>query len=132
MATGIRDKVAIIGMGCSKFGERWVKVAKRYGLDVDEVTLDWGTALQPETVKEKIATGEMVYDYKSLLQEYTQQNFKTVPRYNLVEEHGPAHDKRFRTALVLDGEVLAEGLGKSKKEAEQKAAKEAFERLSAK
>lgn len=52
-----RDKKVLVANG-GKFGERWVKVAKIYGLDVDEVKLDWGTALQPETVKEKLATGE--------------------------------------------------------------------------
>jgi len=52
-----RDKKVLVANG-GKFGERWVKVAKVYGLDVDEVELEWGTALQPETVKEKLATGE--------------------------------------------------------------------------
>jgi len=52
-----RDKKVLVSNG-GKFGERWVKVAKVYGLDVDEVKLEWGTALQPETVKEKLAGGE--------------------------------------------------------------------------
>ncbi|MFP4105809.1 MAG: pyridoxal-phosphate-dependent aminotransferase family protein [Phycisphaerae bacterium] len=52
-----RDKKVLVSNG-GKFGERWVKIAKVYGLDVDEVELEWGTALQPETVKEKLATGE--------------------------------------------------------------------------
>jgi aspartate aminotransferase-like enzyme len=52
-----RDKKVLVSNG-GKFGERWVKIAKIYGLDVDEVELEWGTALQPETVKEKLDTGE--------------------------------------------------------------------------
>jgi len=52
-----RDKKVLVSNG-GKFGERWVKVAKVYGLDVDEVKLEWGTALQPDTVQEKLATGE--------------------------------------------------------------------------
>lgn len=52
-----RDKKVLVSNG-GKFGERWVKVAKVYGCDVDEVELEWGTALQPETVKEKLDTGE--------------------------------------------------------------------------
>jgi len=52
-----RDKKVLVANG-GKFGERWVKVAKVYGLDVDEVVLEWGTALQPETVREKLATGK--------------------------------------------------------------------------
>jgi ribonuclease III len=43
-----------------------------------------------------------------------------------VEEVGPAHDKTFKVELTLNGAPLAEGTGKSKKEAEQEAAKEAF------
>ncbi len=52
-----REKKVLVANG-GKFGERWVKVAKVYGLDVDEVVLEWGTALQPELVQEKLATGE--------------------------------------------------------------------------
>ena len=44
----------------------------------------------------------------------------------LVEESGPAHDKTFRVMVTLNGEWLSEGVGKSKKEAEQKAAEEAY------
>lgn len=51
-----RDKKVLVSDG-GKFGERWVKVARAYGLDVDEVKLKWGTALEPELVKEKLATG---------------------------------------------------------------------------
>ena len=58
IACGVpRDKKVLVSDG-GKFGERWVKVAKVYGLDVDEVKLEWGTALQPATVREKLATGE--------------------------------------------------------------------------
>ncbi len=52
-----RDKKVLVSNG-GKFGERWVKIAKVYGLDVDEVQLEWGTALQPETVAEKLASGD--------------------------------------------------------------------------
>jgi ribonuclease-3 len=65
-------------------------------------------------------------DYKSLVQEYTQQIYKTRPDYVYVKESGPAHNKTFRVALSLDGKIIAEGEGKSKKEAEQEAAREAF------
>ena len=77
----------------------------------------------------KVRTDDLVQDFKSLLQEFTQQAFKSLPKYRLTEETGPAHDKVFRIALAVNGIVLAEGEGKSKKEAEQRAAKEAFFRL---
>jgi ribonuclease III len=75
---------------------------------------------------DKLVSQEMIYDYKSMFQEQTQKAFKKLPQYRLLEEKGPPHDKTFRVALMLDGENVAEGVGKSKKEAEQKAAKEAF------
>ena len=75
---------------------------------------------------ERVDTKEMLHDYKSLLQEYTQQTYKTLPKYSLVEESGPAHDKTFKVVLTINGEIMAEGKGKSKKEAEQKVAREAF------
>ena len=75
---------------------------------------------------EKVGSREMVQDFKSLLQEYTQQAFKALPKYSMVEEAGPDHDKTFRVSLTLNGRVLAQGEGRSKKEAEQMAAKEAF------
>lgn len=74
----------------------------------------------------RVGTAEMVNDFKSLLQEYTQQTYKTLPKYRFLEESGPAHDKTFKVVLTLKGHVLAEGEGKSKKEAEQNAAREAF------
>ena len=52
-----RDKKVLISDG-GKFGERWVKLGRRYGLDVDEVKLAWGTALQPELVADKLAAGD--------------------------------------------------------------------------
>lgn len=71
----------------------------------------------------EVAPGE---DFKSLLQEFTQETYRTRPEYALVSETGPAHDKTFRVGLFLQGKSVAEGEGKSKKEAEQKAAREAF------
>ncbi len=78
----------------------------------------------------KIDREDVVEDFKSLLQEYTQESLKTRPDYVLIDERGPAHDKVFTVALRLNGEIMSEGVGRSKKEAEQRAAKEAFHCLS--
>ena len=75
---------------------------------------------------DRVGTEGLVHDFKSLLQEYSQQSCKTLPRYRLIKEAGPAHERSFQVALSLRGEVLAEGEGRSKKEAEQNAAREAF------
>ena len=53
-----RDKKVLVANG-GKFGERWVKVAKVYGLDVEEMAQEWGTALQPEDLKKRLATGDV-------------------------------------------------------------------------
>jgi len=75
---------------------------------------------------EKVGSQDLANDFKSQLQEYTQKTYKTLPKYRLSHESGPAHDKTFRIELSLNGEILAEGEGKSKKDAEQKAAREAY------
>jgi len=80
----------------------------------------------------QIESNEIKCDYKSMLQEYSQETYKLLPEYLLLEESGLAHDKTFTVALVLNGKTIAEGKGKSKKEAEQKAAREAFNCLSPK
>lgn len=65
-------------------------------------------------------------DFKSMLQEFSQREYKALPVYILEEENGPAHNRTFRVALTLAGTTISTGEGKSKKEAEQKAAEEAF------
>ncbi|HCY44386.1 MAG TPA: ribonuclease III [Firmicutes bacterium] len=64
-------------------------------------------------------------DYKSALQEMTQMNKKTL-EYVLVNEYGPSHDKTFEIEVKIDNIIYGKGIGKSKKEAEQKAARDAF------
>lgn len=61
-------------------------------------------------------------DYKSRLQERVQGRFRLQPRYQVVDAHGPDHDKTFEVALLLGERELARATGKSKKEAEQRAA----------
>ncbi|KPJ58039.1 MAG: hypothetical protein AMJ42_04060 [Deltaproteobacteria bacterium DG_8] len=68
-------------------------------------------------------------DYKSQLQEYTQSVFKAIPKYVLVKESGPDHNKSFEVNITLNNKVWGKGFGKSKKAATQKAAQEALERL---
>ncbi len=67
-------------------------------------------------------------DYKSSLQEYVQTEQKSLT-YNLVKEEGPAHDKTFTVEVTIDNIIYGTGMGGSKKEAEQEAAKAALEKL---
>ena len=66
-------------------------------------------------------------DYKSELQEYTQEKFGCVPSYVVVREYGPDHEKTFEVELVIRGRFQGLGAGKSKKEAEQDAARQVLE-----
>ncbi len=68
-------------------------------------------------------------DFKTEFQERCQELLKTLPEYRVVSESGPDHRKAFDVELTVRGEVLGRGTGRSKKEAEQKAAKEALEKL---
>lgn len=66
-------------------------------------------------------------DYKSLLQELVQTDKKSL-EYILVSEEGPAHDKTFVFEVKIDGITYGKGIGKSKKEAEQNAALDAYKK----
>ena len=65
-------------------------------------------------------------DYKTALQERVQKQKNQVLSYELVGESGPDHDKRFAVVVKLNGEVIGEGIGSSKKRAEQDAARVAL------
>ena len=67
-------------------------------------------------------------DYKSELQELVQTERRTV-HYELIEEKGPAHQKEFTMAVKVDDITYGVGVGSSKKEAEQEAAKNALSKL---
>ena len=67
--------------------------------------------------------GKLNKDYKSRLQEYLQEKYKSVRiKYILTSESGPDHNKTFNVNVELDGKVLGSGSGKSKSKAEQAAA----------
>ncbi len=68
------------------------------------------------------------HDYKTVIQEYAQSKTGTMPEYEVIEEKGPAHNKKFKVALKI-GEFITEGIGKSKKEAAQEAARFAVEKI---
>jgi ribonuclease III len=68
-------------------------------------------------------------DHKTLLQEYCQGKIKTVPVYRVFREEGPDHKKIFFVEVKITDEVISTGRGKTKKEAQQKAAEEALLRL---
>ena len=66
-------------------------------------------------------------DYKSEFQEYTQNKMGCIPTYTVIRETGPDHDKRFEVVVSIKDENKGQGNGRSKKEAEQAAAKAALD-----
>ena len=69
------------------------------------------------------------WDYKGLLQTHTLSVFGCLPTYHVLREEGPAHQKTFHVQLTLNHEYWCVGLGRSKKAAEQHAAKQLLELL---
>lgn len=78
---------------------------------------------------EELAQPGFDRDYKTRLQEIAQSKLKATVRYILAGEQGPDHDKTFEVNLLIAGQVRGVGQGKSKKEAEQAAARSALEAL---
>lgn len=70
-----------------------------------------------------------VRDYKGLLQEHTLHTFGCLPTYHVVREDGPAHQKTFHVRLTLNHEYGCMGVGRSRKAAEQHAARQLLEQL---
>lgn len=66
-------------------------------------------------------------DFKTQFQEWCQKHFDLLPVYAVVRETGPDHDKVFEVELSVKGDVVGRGIGRSKKEAEQLAAKQALQ-----
>jgi len=78
---------------------------------------------------EAYVRGEGDRDYKTILQEVASQALRSMPDYR-IEERGPDHQKEFTATVFLNGEPMGVGTGRSKKEAEQQAAREAHQRIS--
>ncbi len=72
--------------------------------------------------------GEGDRDYKTILQELAAQDLGRLPEYR-VAERGPDHEKEFTATVFIGGRELGRGVGRSKKEAEQRAARQAFDQL---
>jgi ribonuclease-3 len=103
---------------------------------IGAVYLDGGIDCAREFIEEKILINvdEILehrdhINYKSLLQEWTQSKFRSYPSYRVRSTTGPEHDKIFSIVVLVNGKPRGTGRGKSKKDAEQMAAKEALHTL---
>lgn len=81
-----------------------------------------------EKIDAIMRSGEF-HDFKTELQEKTQLLFNTIPEYKIIRQEGAEHKKLFTIEVYIEGERYGDGTGKSKKEAETLAAKEALQKL---
>ncbi|MEX2276034.1 MAG: ribonuclease III [Actinomycetota bacterium] len=119
--SGGRDKASILADGLEAV--------------LGAVYLDRGLTAARELIErlfwprmEAYARGEGARDYKTILQELASQDLRELPEYQLTDS-GPDHEKEFTAVVYLAGTPWGSGRGRSKKEAEQQAAREAFEKL---
>ncbi len=116
--------------------ERISIIADAYEALVGAVFLDGGLAVAKRVVKNQLIqryweliTDEEHFNYKGELLEYLQSFGWGMPKYEIAEEAGPDHQKRFTVDVFAQGRKMGMGVGKSKKEAEQRAAKAALEKI---
>ena len=99
---------------------------------IGAIYLDGGIKQAKEFINRFILTNENLQksnnDYKSILQELANKNSVEL-RYEIIKELGPDHDKRFEIAAFYDDKKIGVGIGKSKKEAEQLAAKNGLDNI---
>jgi ribonuclease-3 len=81
-----------------------------------------------ETIQRAIKN-EIIMDYKTKLQEVLQKNGEILIQYNLIKHEGPPHRRQFFVNVIANNKLMGEGVGFSKKEAEQIAARVALNRL---
>jgi len=132
------DKMLLLGKGEELSGGRTKKAILADAMEavIGAFYLDSGykaafdfvsTCIAPEIDR---VTGDNYHkDYKSVLQEYCQQNFRCYPEYYMVKKTGPEHDRTFWMEVRINGKTCGTGTGRNKKSAEQEAAKVAYESL---
>ena len=117
VGNGIQEITKAIGADCFEsilaciFLEHGYSTAKRYAIDIIAPYIEKGILFS--------------HDYKSVLQELINMGTSTIS-YEIVNEEGPQNDKTFTVDVLIDGLTLGRGIGKTKKEAEQIAARNAI------
>jgi ribonuclease-3 len=134
---GVGD-VVLLGKGEERSGGRGKASILADALEAvfGAVYLDRGLDVARELIErlfrprmEAYVRGEGDRDFKTILQELASQELRAIPEYR-IEDRGPDHEKEFTATVLVAGEALGTGTGRSKKEAEQQAAREAYARIS--
>lgn len=128
----------LLGKGeASSGGRHRISIlADAYEAVIGAIYLDSGFSNAAQFVIEQLSEdlllierGEYLKDYKTLLQEVVQKNGDSKISYEIIGEWGPDHDKTFDSAVLVNMAQLGHGTGRSKKEAEQRAARQALIKL---
>jgi ribonuclease-3 len=128
------DKQILLGKGEENTGgrKRQSNLAGAFEAVIGAVFIDGGYKkvyrIVTKLLKNCLNGDEEIFrDYKTRLQEVAQRQFKKVPKYKVVLEEGPPHDKCFHVEVRLGRKCMGKGTGRNKKQAEQAAAKEGLE-----
>jgi ribonuclease-3 len=132
------DKMLLLGKGEEKTSGRTKKTILADAMEalIGALYLDSGYkaafdfvchCINPEI--NKVTGANYHSDYKSLLQEYCQRQFRCYPEYNMVKRTGPEHDRTFWMEVSIGETVYGKGTGRNKKSAEQEAAKAAWSQI---
>ncbi|GAB3067529.1 ribonuclease III [Virgibacillus ainsalahensis] len=127
----------LLGKGEEQTGgrDRSALLADVFEAFLGALYLDQGYEVALQFLKDhifpKIDTGAFSHamDYKSQLQELIQQYKNQTIEYKIMDEKGPAHDREFIAQVFIKDDIVGKGIGKTKKEAEQRAAKAALDRF---
>jgi ribonuclease III len=132
------DQMLLLGKGEDSTGGRKKPsiLASGYEAVVAAVYLDGGYEAAFNLIQHhfqarlaRLSEAETIQDSKTRFQELVQAKHKLAPSYRVIQERGPDHNKEFLVVLLVAGRELARAWGKSKKEAERKAAEEAIQKL---
>lgn len=128
------DKQMLLGKGEENTGgrKRQSNLAGAFEAVIGAIFIDGGYkkvySIVSKLLKNCLNGKEEIFkDYKTKLQEVAQRQFKKVPKYKVILEEGPPHDKCFHVEVKLGRKSLGKGIGRNKKQAEQAAAKQGLE-----
>ncbi|MFI5322066.1 MAG: ribonuclease III [Thermodesulfobacteriota bacterium] len=128
------DKQMLLGKGEENTGgrKRQSNLAGAFEAVIGAIFIDGGYKkvyrIVTRLLKNCLNGNEEIFkDYKTRLQEIAQRQYKKVPKYKVVLEEGPPHDKCFHVEVKLGRKCIGKGVGRNKKQAEQEAAKEGLE-----
>lgn len=130
------DKQILLGKGEENTGgrNRQSNLAGAFEAVIGAIFIDGGYRKTTRVVTKLLKSclngeKEIFKDYKTKLQEVAQRRYKKVPKYKVVQEEGPPHEKRFHIEVKLGRKSVGTGAGRNKKQAEQAAAKIGLETI---